>query len=117
MTVRFYTLLTLVCLLWQCLSSVVAPTAENQAEGIRHAWVHSQDTNHHHHDDQSLHLGEPGGPASHHHHDGASSVSGMPPAPNTFVTLTQVSSPGQAQFLAHLSPYLEGPLRPPQSQA
>lgn len=117
MSGRFFTLLTLACLLWQSLSGLSPFAFVKQANEISHAIVHSQNANHHHHDDHSLHLDEPGRPAAHHHHDGASSVTGMPPTPSTFATTTQGSLPGLAQFLAHPPPYLEGPLRPPQSLA
>ena len=100
-------------MLWQALGALSSFTVDKLAAEISHAVIQNQETSHHHHEDHALHMDEPDVPVAHQHTDGASALVGILPTPSRLAVLTQGSSPIVVRFLAHLSPYMEGPLRPP----
>lgn len=84
-----------------------------RAGELEHMVVHGQDANHHHHEDQSLHMEVDEGAVQHLHSDAGSNPAGLIalawPAGNRVRSM----SPPQALPSVWCSPILEGPLRPP----
>lgn len=114
---RLRALLMLLAMLWQCLA-MAGPLAPLQAgQGLEHTLLHSQATDHHHHDDASIHLQEADGTLPHQHAEGSFNTLGcLPSAWFSGGTFRPVAPVERAKPLAP-SVDLEGLLRPPQRRA
>jgi len=112
---RLHSLLFILWLLWQPLSSLLPAVQDQRAEAISHAFVHDQAIGHHHQEDASLHLGEADETPHQHVLDGGQlpalvvHIAGIEPATATAgVRLEEIVLPPSA--------VLEGPLRPPRGK-
>lgn len=107
----------LLAMLWQCLA-MAGPLAPSQAaQGFEHTLLHGQATDHHHHDDASIHLQEADGKLPHQHVDGGFNTPGcLPSAWYCGVAFRPMAPVERANPLAP-SADLEGLLRPPQRRA
>lgn len=108
-------LLLILVMFWQILMLLAPTSFSDRAEQYRHVTVHSQELDHHHHDDRSLHMEKAATSIDHLHADhGFESV-------GVVSTLIDIKSSFKPQFpgfdvsTMHLSTFLEGPLRPPQT--
>ena len=110
-------LILLAVFLWQSLVMLGSTNIAQRAGDLDHMVAHSQDANHHHHADQSLHMDDDDGPSQHQHAD---------TNPNTPVLLTSFQlavisvatfSPPEKNRTAWPSHTLEGPFRPPMARA
>lgn len=78
--------------------------------------VHSQDTSHHHHADNAIHLSEDDGAVQHMHADSGAGSAALLPSMNPELAV-QSTSPPETISTRWLSPTLEGLLRPPMPRA
>ncbi len=110
----------LIALLCQPLAALSTQGAAMRSQDMGHMLLHAQDSGHHHHDDASLHVEdaiEDDRPAQHQHAD-----SGMGSA--CLLTLGWAAlprwlpiSPDPWVGAPGTTPFLDGPLRPPQTAA
>ena len=111
---RLRSLLFVLCLLWQPLSTLLPAALDARADAIGHAVVHDQAVGHHHHDDASLHLGETNEAPHQHVPDGSQSA-----ALAVEVTVVELGTPA-TRVRTHMvaqpaSAELEVLLRPPRA--
>lgn len=66
---RLVAIILLAAISWPFLSALTPMSTEKQVFELANTVVHGQGTDHHHHDDQSLHIDESGGAAQHVHAD------------------------------------------------
>lgn len=106
--------LLILSLFWQSVA-IAGVCATAEAEKIAHVVLHWQDSDHHHHDDGTLHSDESGGTVQHMHADSTNNIPGL-------LTLGWDKMPalgsGGPAVLAELpfpSPFLQGLLRPPRT--
>lgn len=114
---RLLSLVLLLVFVCQSLAGVGSQAVADRAQEFDHSNLHWQDTDHHHHDDQSLHVEDAGGDSRHQHTD-----SGM----NNPCLLTmgwdgmpsiRPVSPDLSVRALGAAPLLEGLLRPPEAAA
>jgi hypothetical protein len=115
MTVRLRALVLLLAICWQALSVLSPMAIDAKSLEYAHVAMHLEASDHHHHDDGSLHA-EPLGNTLHHlHADGSFNATGLPPGAIGQAPPVRQAEPGAAPTVHKPSPYLEGPLRPPRS--
>jgi hypothetical protein len=66
---RLVAIILLAAISWPFLSTLTPMSTEKQVIELTNIVVHGQGTDHHHHDDQSLHIDESGGAPQHIHAD------------------------------------------------
>lgn len=108
-------LLLLLVMFWQSLTLLAPISVSDRVERYRHMTVHSQEVDHHHHDDRFLHIEKTVMSIDHLHADnGIESVgvvSTLIDAKSSFKPLF----PSVEVSRIHMSTFLEGPLRPPKA--
>jgi hypothetical protein len=114
MTFRLRALILFAVLVWQSLAMLSSFSISQRAYELDHLTVHVEEANHHHHEDQSLHIDVEENSAQHFHADSGSSSN----------ALLMAALPGladKASMSLPLSPTdpwlsasLDGLLRPPQ---
>lgn len=82
-----------------------------------HVAMHWQAPEHHHHDDQTLHLEESEGSTFHLHADGGLNSAGLVTAGGFRLAMPQPFSPPTAKVTFVPTRFLEGLLRPPRHTA
>jgi hypothetical protein len=104
-------------ILWQSLCVLSPLSAVERAEEFGHLAMHAQSTDHHHHEDRSVHQEDSGDTSQHLHVDGGLNQTGLLVMgwPN-LVTLKPLS-PAEVASARVPSPDLEGLLRPPRPNA
>lgn len=117
MSQRLRSLLLLIALLWQSVGMVSPFAVAQRAEQMAHMVVHTQDVDHHHHSDRSLHIEASGGIESHQHVDEGMTPTGMLPSASLNVPRLPPSSPAAPAVLRYSPPSLDGLLRPPSALA
>lgn len=105
--------LLIAVMLWQTLVWVTPSAVEAQGEQLAHMAVHSQDTDHHHHADASLHLASDNDSSPHFHPDnGFQPLALTPWGAGTGIFLMPSVQP-DSSISEPPSVYLDGLLRPP----
>ena len=105
----------LAAILLQSLMGFGSMSMSHRANELNHLLVHSQDTNHHHHVDNALHMDDEGGSVQHQHADYSSSNNAILIALYSVVADVNAMVPPETKSDLWLSATLEGPLRPPMS--
>lgn len=110
---RWGAYLLLFAIFWQCLAVAANWAPMQAAQGFEHAVLHGQTTEHHHHDDASVHVEETDGALAHQHADGGFNTPGcLPNAGFSGLAFRQVVPTDWANPLAP-SADLDAWLRPP----
>jgi hypothetical protein len=117
MRLRLRAIFLLMAIFWQSLSVLAPLTVATRATEMTHLAVHGQDADHHHHDDQALHMEEADEPMNHIHADAGFNTSGLLSTHLAAVTSARPLSPAWVEKSMGLSPFLDGPLRPPMHTA
>jgi hypothetical protein len=109
--------LLLLVMLWQAVAWLTPFGVAQKAEEIAHVLVHTQEVDHHHHDDRSLHLEDADGEPPHEHAGNGAQPAALPPA--IVASLPEFPEPPRypAATADRPSAFLEGPLRPPRLRA
>ncbi len=111
------TLIFLAVFLWQSLAVLGSTNIAQRAGDLDHMVAHSQDANHHHHADQSLHMDDDGGPVEHLHADTNTNTAVLLTSFQLAVISIATFSPPEKNRTAWPSHTLEGPFRPPMARA
>ena len=114
---KLLALLLLFSVFWSSLSAAGCFTTTERGREPGHVVLHWQDSDHHHHDDGSLHAEDSGGTAQHQHADSAANPSGLVAAGLPCLRMPCGVTPSMTAELPPPSPTLEGPLRPPRAGA
>ena len=114
---RLRTLLLLIALLWQSVGMASPFAVAQRSSQISHMLVHSQEVDHHHHDDRSLHLEASGSVDSHQHADEGMTPAGLLPSVVLHAPPLLPVSPAAPVVQRYSPPSLEGLLRPPSALA
>lgn len=77
---RLRSLLLVIALLWQSIGMVTPFAVAQRADQMAHMVVHTQDVDHHHHEDLSAHVEASGGLDSHEHADTGVTPAGLLPS-------------------------------------
>lgn len=101
-------------LLWQALIWLTPMGQAQHAQDIQNLATHAQWVDHHHHDDQSLHVDDSVDSQGHHHANESVQPAGLLPATNPHVAEVALAAPPVAYPLVWVSASLGVPLRPPQ---
>lgn len=117
MPIRLRALGLLFAILWQTLAMVSPMSIAAKSMEYEHAILHTQVSDHHHHDDGSLHLEALDASPSHLHADTGYSGSGILPGAIAQELMAPLAGPGTDAANGGPSPYLDGPLRPPRPLA
>ncbi|MFN4029217.1 MAG: hypothetical protein ACK4LR_04355 [Acidovorax temperans] len=117
MSRRLWSLLLLVALLWQSVGMASPFAVAQRADQMTHMVVHTQDVDHHHHADKSLHLEASGGLDSHQHADEGITPAALLPSASLSIPSVPPSSPAAPAASRYSPPSLEGLLRPPSALA
>jgi hypothetical protein len=104
-------------MLWQALSWVTPMQVGNQSDRLAHLVVHEVVVDHHHHQDESIHLEVADHSATHLHADGGIQVVGMVLSMVSLMPLSLPASSPETDMLYPPSACLGGLLRPPQASA
>ncbi|WP_431095425.1 hypothetical protein [Polaromonas aquatica] len=86
-------------------------------EDLGHTVMHWQDSDHHHHEDGTLHADDSNGTVHHMHADGASNAAGILSTHRLHIPQFPSTSPAMATLLPFPSLVPKGLLRPPRTQA
>lgn len=118
---RIRAILLLLAIIFQALTLLSPLTVAERAVRLEHIALHSQDANHHHHDDvQAVHMDEADGTdgaVQHVHADAGFNTAGLLTTGWATVATVRPLSPSNTVKSLGPSPHLEGPLRPPQRNA
>jgi hypothetical protein len=107
----------MLAMFWQALLWLTPIGQSQQAVDLANLMAHTQSLDHHHHDDQSLHVDDSADSQSQHHVHVDAQPAGLLPAS---LAQTVLKSPGSLPIthVVHwVSAWLQGPLRPPQTTA
>ena len=110
-------MILLAVFLWQSLAMLGSTNIAQRAGDLDHMVAHSQDANHHHHADQSLHMDDDDGPVKHVHADTNTNTALLLTAFQLAVIGVASFSPPETGHTAWSSHTLEGPFRPPIARA
>jgi hypothetical protein len=110
-------LILIAVMLWQALSWVTPFQVGAQADRLAHLVAHEVVVDHHHHQDESIHLEVAEHGATHLHADGGIQVVGMVLSMASLMPLNLPASPPETDMLYPPSACLGGLLRPPQASA
>lgn len=113
MTTRLRALGLLFAILWQTLAMVGPMSIAAKSMAYEHAILHMHASDHHHHDDGSLHLETLDTAPSHLHADTGYSGYGILPDAIAQDLMAPLAGPGAEPATGGASPCLDGPLRPP----
>ena len=113
MSSRFRAIFLLMAILWQT-SSILSPlTIAQRAIELEQTALHWQDANHHHHDDQSLHLVDAAGAPQHLHADVGFNTAVLLNTYWPHVATVRPLSPDMVVQALGPPPHLEGPFDRP----
>jgi ABC-type nickel/cobalt efflux system permease component RcnA len=110
-------LIFLAVFLWQSLAMLGSTNIAQRAGDLDHMVAHSQDANHHHHADQSLHMDDEDGPVEHLHADTNTNTALLLTAFQLAVIGVASFSPPESRHTVWPAHTLEGPFRPPMARA
>ncbi|MEY4266926.1 MAG: hypothetical protein RIS90_1461 [Pseudomonadota bacterium] len=116
MTQRLLAFVLLAALLLQAAAAFGPAPVAQRAGDIEHMLVHSQDADHHHHADSSLHI-EDGVGVQHSHPDYSSSTAALMNADCPALVDSGSSSLAEAATTLWISATVDRPLRPPTQRA
>jgi hypothetical protein len=116
-THRLLSFILLIAFVCQSLPVLSAQAVGERSQQIEHVMLHGQDTDHHHHDDQSLHVEDSAQSAQHQHADTGISTACLPTVGWGAIFRLLPVSPDASVQAPGATPFLDGPLRPPQSVA
>lgn len=110
--------LLIVSLLWNTFAMAQPALVAEHGDEVAHVLAHLENEPHHHHGDGDFHQDSSGESVQHVYADGCANVPGFIPV-QAYPSFSHAGSAvRQARaFLAHDSPILEGPKRPPRSAA
>lgn len=102
---------------WQALACLMPLPLDRQTDSLAHLLVHAEALDHHHHQDQSLHVDDDGSEPPHQHAQPALQLPGLLPSMTLAAgeRLPAVLVPGAPA--GHPPVFLEGLLRPPRPAA
>jgi hypothetical protein len=110
-------LFLLLAMVWQTLGLLTPVNVADRATSLSHLVQHCEDFEHHHHMDQSLHADSAEESAPHVHADGGFGSAGPIRSDETLMGKALPVLLAIFKTATIPSPYLEGPLRPPQRLA
>ena len=111
------TFLLLLSVCWQALAVAGFAAALTSAEASSHVLQHWQEADHHHHEDGTQHADEAAGNVQHMHAESMANAAGPVAAGWRDALALRPAAPDMLVGSAHIAPYLQQPLRPPQSLA
>jgi hypothetical protein len=113
---KVLSLLLILSVFWQSVA-IAGVCATAATEEVAHAVLHWQDSDHHHHDDGSLHVDDSSGTIQHMHADSTNNIPGLLTAGWDTVPAIRSAGPAALAELPFPSPLLQGLLRPPRTIA
>jgi hypothetical protein len=116
MRFRLFSFVLLAALFLQSAVAFGSTTTAQRSGDIEHLIVHSQDADHHHHADSSLHM-DADGSAPHSHPDYGSSSAALVNADNPACMDSRASFLGETLTTLWISATVDGLLRPPTLRA
>ncbi|HPU08906.1 hypothetical protein [Ectopseudomonas oleovorans] len=117
MSRRLLSFLLLIAFLCQSLPVLSSQGIAERSLEVEHVTLHWQDTEHHHHDDQSLHIEDSADDAQHEHADAGFNTTCLVTAGwGEIARLLPISPDVSVQALG-LALFLDSPLRPPKATA
>jgi len=117
MSSRMRSVLILIAMLWQAIGVLGPISIEERADQMAHLVVHTQEVDHHHHADQSLHVDESGVFDGHQHTDGGSTPTGLVTTASLDLHSLPPAIPAMADATPYIPPSLDGLLRPPMTRS
>lgn len=117
MSIRLRALGLLFAIVWQTLAMVSPLSIAAKSMEYEHAVLHMHASDHHHHDDGSLHLDVLDNASSHLHPDSSVSTSGVLPGGIVHGLMAPLAGPAADTAAGGPSPCLDGLLRPPRHRA
>lgn len=109
--------LLMLAMFWQALFSLTPIGQSQQAVDLANLMAHTQSVDHHHHDDQSLHVDDSADSQSQHHVHVDVQPTGLVPISLAQTVLKSPGSPPMTHVSQWVSAWLKSPLRPPQTFA
>lgn len=110
---RLVAIILLAAISWPFLSALMPMSTEKQVIELTNIVVHGQGADHHHHDDQSLHIDESGGATQHVHVDSELNSMGFLLVGRNSVARIGSVAPRIDENAFAPTVDLDGPLRPP----
>jgi len=107
----------LFAMLWQSMALARPGSTVNVLADLEHAALHWQEESHHHHEDGSFHLDDSQASTLHLLTDHVTATSALLPVATHHFPPVASSAPGAVDQLRVPDPFLDGPLRPPRSDA
>jgi hypothetical protein len=117
MTWSLRSVLLLSAMLWQALAMLTPVYVADRVAALNHFIQHSESLQHHHHDDQTLHLDDAEQSTEHTHTDGGFNSAGLITVIWPAVWDALPSAPLTLDPTTIPFPHHEGPLRPPRQKA
>jgi hypothetical protein len=114
---RLLSFLLLIVFLCQSLPVLSSQGIAERSLEIEHVTLHWQDTEHHHHDDQALHIEDSVDDTQHEHPDAGLNTTCLVTAGWGEIAQLLPISPDVSVRALGLALFLDGPLRPPKAAA
>lgn len=112
---KVFALLLLLSVFWQASSMAGYVVGLDSREDSSHAVLHWQDSAHHHHDDGAQHADDSDGTVQHMHAESGNHTTGLVTLGWRDAVALRLAVPMALAAPPHVSPHLQGPLRPPQA--
>lgn len=114
---KVFALLLLLSVFWQAVSMAGDVVGLESREDSSHVVLHWQDSAHHHHDDGTQHADDSDSTAHHMHAESGNHATGLVTLGWRDAMALRLAVPMELAAPPHVSPHLQGPLRPPQAAA